>query len=531
MKQIITKKVTRSTLIGVVLLLSACVNTLELTSPYKNGNVNNLEQAAEGAKLYFGSHQELLTRSAEAPLNEDAPFVVGNIVPDWNSAVSIANNEKQYTDFTMRKDFDFYWLPNDNVEQRVKLYSRFASVEEFALDTINQYIATYIPDTEYLLSYPAVAQDYGINCAEWYEFSGTVLYTTISGHVVAVAHYTKGKSTKRAFLYDREKTAEENLLDFYAIMEGTVLGIGLAQQETRVVTDNEDNPIVIQEIIITAKKPFRPTLMSEEYPNTMVNPSDITPTIIIDLGGGGESTNKFTKEGEDDDEEEKPTGKEMLEDLFDTSSLSEEDKEIVGKMLEDIIKDCMGEELYKQLLAKYNKSGDTITLIYSPSTQEDSNFNFYTNFNSNNNIPDQTILNLFDSTSDVLLHEMFHAYQLISGMTGENFCSATVNYEIEAQLAKYFYGLRNKEIISLEDAHNLYNTEGHPWFHIANLSTSIQMGTTERSIVNTKQYAKEYRNAVQIYINKKGDIKYTYAIPNNIEDTIKNLTLLSINCQ
>ena len=134
----------RSALFGVVLMLSACVNTLELASPHKSSEAKRLEQAVDGAMCYFGTHQELRTRSANAEPTEEAPFVVGNLVPDWNSAVSVANEEKQYTDFAMRKDYDFYWLPNGDVEHSVKLYSRFASVEEFALDTINQYVATFL---------------------------------------------------------------------------------------------------------------------------------------------------------------------------------------------------------------------------------------------------------------------------------------------------------------------------------------------------------------------------------------------------
>ena len=517
MKQIITKKVTRSTLIGVVLLLSACVNTLEFTSPYKNGNMKNLEQAVEGAKLYFGSHQELLTRSAETPLNEDAPFVVGNIVPDWNSAVSVANNEKQYTDFTMRKDFDFYWLPNGNVEQRVKLYSRFASVEEFALDTINQYIATYIPDTEYLLSYPAVAQDYGINCAEWYEFSGTVLYTTISGHVVAVAHYTKGKSTKRAFLYDREKTAEENLLDFYAIMEGTVLGIGLAQQETRVVTDNEDNPIVIQEIIITAKKPFRPTLMSEEYPNTMVNPSDITPTIIIDLGGGGESTNNFTNDGGENDEEDKTTGEKTAKELFENyDSLSPSAKQELNEAMEQIINDCMGKVLTRALI------DGKIILQYNTTYPEEFDIPENTK-NVSAYVYDQNMLVYQGEGVDVLLHELFHCYQYLTAGSERTFDAAKANYEIEAQVARINYYKREnnpqgndwKEQFSMGE-------DGSPYFIL--LSSGVDnKGLLKNGTTETYQELYEY---VATFLENKSGFNYDKSL---IMD-YSNINALSNNC-
>lgn len=518
-------KVLRVALLGVGLMLSACVNTLELAVPNGRDRSQDREQAIRNAVAYYDNHRTLITRSADAEPTEEAPFVTGDVVVDWESAVTLSNEEKRYTDFSMRKDNRFYLLLEQESEQReaVELYSRFASVEDFGLDTMNQYVATYIPDVEYLQSYYNVAHDYGINCAECYEFSGVVMYTRPSGHYVAAYRYEEGILAERSFLYNKEKTTEENIADFCSVMEGLTLGVAVEQEGTR----GDDFLVYIEHIIVVDnitgwQAPELEHLFPEEY--EIVEPS--FENLEGAGGGGGGSSEK---------EEDEPTGEELAEDLFDTSNLSEEQKKIIGEMLVQITKDCMGEKLYEQLRVLYDT--DVIIITYDPNNAENSNFGYADSyhcgdeklqFNSRDEISQQTIINLYDSTSDVLLHEMFHAYQLAIAGTGDNFSAATANYEIEAQLAKYYYTLRNKEHISVEEANKYYYTKGHPWSLIADLSAYVYFSKTSNSIFKPSKFASLYKTIVQIYLHSK--IKYTYTKPSNIEDTILNLTSLSGDC-
>ena len=421
----------RSALFGVVLLLSACVNTLELASPHKSSEAKRLEQAVDGAMCYFGTHQELRTRSANAEPTEEAPFVVGNLVPDWSSAVSVANEEKQYTDFAMRKDYDFYWLPDGDVEQRVKLYSRFASVEEFALDTINQYVATYIPDEEYLGSYRAVAQDYGINCAEWYEFSGTVLYTMISGHIVAAAHYTKGELTKSAFLYDREKTTEENIADFYAIVEGITMGIAPSQQTTRTIIPDiiwkDPNTGIIYKFMYMGDYDYFTSgydpLSSKDY--IIVEPVLHNHTSPIGMGGGGSNGSST---------EEKLTAEKFSEKIL-KNTLNPTDSAQLHSMLTEILNDCMGETLLQKIYSK----GLQIEVLFNSDTQNP-HYTFNYKIDSVGNITNtyDYSITLKSNQGYALLHELFHFYQH-QVLGTRTFLNAKSNYEVEAYLATYMY--------------------------------------------------------------------------------------------
>ena len=485
---------------GVVLVLTACVNTLELATPNGRNRSQDREQAIREAVAYFDNHRALLTRSAEAEPTEEAPFVVGDIVVDWESAVAVSNDEKRYTDFTMRKENRFYLLLGQEGEQweAVELYSRFASVEDFGLDTMNQYVATYIPDVEYLQSYYAVAQDYGINCAEWYEFSGVVLYTMLSGHHIAAYRYEGGELAKRAFLYDREQTDEENIADFCSVMEGLTLGVASQQDDTRVVVDNEDKPVEIEEIIIydkTFPPIFKPQIIGEEDDdNQIVEPTIIGITLPL-IGGGGSSST-------DEDEKDEPTGEEMLEDLFDTKNLSDEEKKIVGEMLEEIYDDCMGRELIVSLVSKNNK----ISLNFS--------YNDRAGFNPTKGIQ------LNNDHSEALLHELFHAYQC-SQVTATAFYASAANYEVEAYLATCMYmdrclnievyrrqkRFKNRiigtQVITLQSmifdntSFLEFNSEKEDYFHRLFISTSISYGSTNNCTVDVKQPMEDHLKNLQ----------------------------------
>ena len=506
----------------VAVMLSACVNTLELAVPKSSERAGvTHEGAVANAKAYFDTHFGFNTRSNDQTPTPDAPYVVGNLVPDWESGVTVASERKSYTDFAMQKDYRYFLLPDEELAeqtQAVELYSRFVSVEDVVDGTMSQYVATYIPDEAYLKSYGALAQDYGINCAEWYDFSGVVLYTLPHGHHVAAYRYEEGELLAGSFLYDTAQTTEQNIADFVSVMEGMRVSIEEQQEGTR---SDVLYGGTIEEIVIVYDTGFPIIIIDTtdtwENGNRLIEPFD---NFHIVLGGGGGTTT--TEEEEEEDFE-----KELVEDLFDTSNLTDEQVEEVGKMLMEIIQDCMGEELYRQLKTMYKKSGDILTIIYDPNNTEDSMIAYGDSFNSSDEFAQTLTINLFDTTSDVLLHELFHAYQIFCANTGEEFGMATANYEIEAQLAKYLYGLRNGENIQLSESFELYNTEGTLWYNIANLTAY----TNGISVFNQKKYEVRYRFLVEQYLGLESDVKYTYTPPVNVSATISNLSKLSVKCQ
>ncbi len=421
----------RGALLGVVLGLTACVNSLELATPNGRNRSQDREQAIREAVAYFDNHRALLTRSAETEPSEEAPFVVGDIVVDWESAVTVSNEEKRYTDFTMRKDNRFYLLLEQEGEQMeaVEIYSRFASVEDFGLDTMNQYVATYIPDVDYLQTYRNVAHEEGINCEEWYDFSGVVMYTMLSGHYVAAYRYDGGTLTERAFLYDREQTTEENIADFCSVMEGLTLGVAVEQEGTRAIIpdiiwiDPNSNVMYVYKYIgsyshLTEYDPLSP----EDY--EVVEP-EWENREGAGGGGGGPA------EEEEDELDAKKFAKRIVK-----NSLSPSDSIQLHTMLEEIMKDCMGNTLLQEI---YDK-GTQISITFN-SSANNPQYTFTDKVDTITNEVTQTYNHSITLTSNqdfALLHELFHFYQH-QVLGSAKFKNAKANYEVEAYLATYMY--------------------------------------------------------------------------------------------
>lgn len=487
----------RGALLGVVLGLTACVNSLELATPNGRNRSQDREQAIREAVAYFDNHRALLTRAAEAEPSEEAPFVVGDIVVDWESAVTVSNEEKRYTDFTMRKDNRFYLLLEQEGEQMeaVEIYSRFASVEDFGLDTMNQYVATYIPDVDYLQTYRNVAHEEGINCAEWYEFSGVVMYTMLSGHYVAAYRYDGGTLTERAFLYDREQTSEENIADFCSVMEGVTLGVAVEQEGTRAIIpdiiwiDPNSNVMYVYKYIgsyshLTEYDPLSP----EDY--EVVEP-EWENREGAGGGGGGSASTK--------DEE---ISIEKFTNRIVKNTLSPTDSAQLHTMLSEIIKDCMGKQLLSEI---YNKSIPIEIRFVEPSIYQSNS-----QYKRSSNIYNCGIFMVNDH-SEGLVHELFHFYQQLHS-DYDSFTNAMVNYEIEAHLLALMYMSHTAN----SSAHSRYDSFCNTPLgeHIASCAEFINSngtiyGSNNKEIEMSKFYFEYYFNdAAEFYKNRFSNKKY-----------------------
>ena len=136
---------------GFVAFLGGCVNTLEKALPSTSDATN--ADAVTTAIDYFNFHaRELLTRATDQEPTSEAPYLVGNLIPDWDSSVTVANEQKSYTDFEMQKDYRYYLVLERSADtlRGLQLYSRFVSVIDYELDTLSQYVATYIPTADYV---------------------------------------------------------------------------------------------------------------------------------------------------------------------------------------------------------------------------------------------------------------------------------------------------------------------------------------------------------------------------------------------
>ena len=74
-------------LLLLAVMLASCVNTLEVVTPRGGERVVSHEGAVADAKAYFDTHFGQNTRSNNQTPSHEAPYVVGNLIPDWESGV------------------------------------------------------------------------------------------------------------------------------------------------------------------------------------------------------------------------------------------------------------------------------------------------------------------------------------------------------------------------------------------------------------------------------------------------------------
>ncbi|MFV0538509.1 MAG: hypothetical protein ACK5M3_14245 [Dysgonomonas sp.] len=207
--------------------------------------------------------------------------------------------------------------------------------------------------------------------------------------------------------------------------------------------------------------------------------------------------------------------------IFRNSNMTNENWELLEKMLDKIMKDCMGEALYNGLANSLN--GKTLTIQFIPSGTGS-----YFSYNSY----DGSTVGISLSTSmesNQLYHEMMHAYQAYQE-TEYSFEHSIINLEIEAFYAQYLYTSKLPEFAgskwekryeniplmkSIKDLEEFVDNKG-------NLISGKLVNSLDRYILTGPVAEFQKHNA------------YQYAAYNNSRrglDNFKNMRILTQNCQ
>ncbi|MEY8684667.1 hypothetical protein AB9N12_00510 [Bacteroides sp. AN502(2024)] len=203
-------------------------------------------------------------------------------------------------------------------------------------------------------------------------------------------------------------------------------------------------------------------------------------------GGGGNQGNEGSQ----------PIVASKAKKLFQNTDMSEADWKKLEKLIDKIIKECMGENLYKELSTLLN--GNPIF------------FQFTSAYEATYNAQEHTIKFNKDMNSNELFHEIMHAYQRQKDKSLEDFSNATINHEIEAHYAQYLYlkkdtaeynisnwklGVkgRNKRILHITHLEDYIDNKGNllPETFIDLLDTHI-----EYNLIPTFKTDKNYKNYI-----------------------------------
>lgn len=493
--------------IGVFFVVS-CSNQIEPNIVEKKHS-----QFTESAIDYFEKHQHIYTRSRSQIPTEKTPYILGEFAPDWNTETSIANDAKIYSDFELTKESRFVLFPGYDVDvASVELHSQFVSIIDYKNDTINQYVATYIPSPEYISTYVEELENGLFNCEHLSDFSGVILHTTPTGYHISATRYANGIRTAHAFLYNKEQDREENIRDFLNIMDDISVGI-----ITKNIGNTRSDDVVyggeieLIEIVYHKLEFTSIELLEDVYDED----NYIVDTLIDNFGIGGGASSEEEKEKD----EKFLNAKEFTNKIL-KNNLSTSDSLTLHIMLEEILSDCMGRNL--------------LTKIYDNNIQIDITFDTNSGNNSrycyNSNIKNSSIV-MSNSHSEGLLHELYHFYQHFT--YGYNiFQQANVNFEVEAHLASVIY----MSLPTNTDAHSRFDkyidtTLGSHLYDCSLWFDKQYIGNdSELSLDNLSLYMfnDSFQDTAWYYQDKHKNLNYD--TQRNVIESLKDLLTFYIEC-
>ena len=201
--------------------------------------------------------------------------------------------------------------------------------------------------------------------------------------------------------------------------------------------------------------------------------------------------------------------------IFRNSNMIDANWRVLENMLEKIIMDCMGQNLYNGLKQKLN--GNTLTIQFQ--NDKGSSFNYQTG---------AIKLSSINMESNHLFHEMFHAYQAYQETT-ETYRNSVINLEIEAHYAQYLYLKELKEYPNSkwEKGYNV----NQRLIGIANLEDYID-GHGRLLSDMPDDYFDLYLSMVlkEVFVRDKNYSNYSYDSSRYGTSNFQNLQTITINC-
>ena len=304
------------------------------------------------------------------------------------------------------------------------------------------------PDLNFLLSYGGNLSDNKL-LDRSSRLSGIVLFYTLDGQFVNGWRY-----------HDGEITAE-------IVAKNEVNVEDLSTPTTRSWWNNDPNhSFDLCEVVITGcRPPGLPMLSLDPFCLHTIPPS----------GGGN---NGMPGSGGGNGGDSGPAGNQSIGNapnarkLFD---LNDSDAVALENMLREILRDCMGEELFDRLIGLlYGR-----TLSFQFQAGRDSHYNPNTRM--------ITIGREASSPSGALLHELFHVYQGLRHGT-HNWTANSMNREIEAWFAEYVFAVRGnfEEMMLFYRADDPFRRSIAGLYDFVTLDGRIRLGANTETILWTQ---------------------------------------------
>lgn len=132
------------------------------------------------------------------------PFVVENVLPDWEGAEQSSNKRIACVDVPAQTGSEFLIKRRraDETFYGVRAYGKLLVVKSMQTDSLSTYMRYLVPDKIYATFYDGDLSNLFANCEDRGDYCGLELYTTLDGAVVAAARYYEGTLLASVFICD-----------------------------------------------------------------------------------------------------------------------------------------------------------------------------------------------------------------------------------------------------------------------------------------------------------------------------------------
>lgn len=143
-----------------------------------------------------------VTRASDAV--PTGPFVVENVLPDWEGAEQSSNKRIACVDVPAQTGSEFLIKRRrtDGTFYGVRAYGKLLVVKSMQTDSLSTYMRYLVPDEIYATFYDGDLSNLFANCEDRGDYCGLELYTTLDGAVVAAARYYEGTLLASVFICD-----------------------------------------------------------------------------------------------------------------------------------------------------------------------------------------------------------------------------------------------------------------------------------------------------------------------------------------
>lgn len=143
-----------------------------------------------------------VTRASDAV--PTGPFVVENVLPDWEGAEQSSNKRIACVDVPAQTGSEFLIKRRraDETFYGMRAYGKLLVVKSMQTDSLSTYMRYLVPDEIYATFYDGDLSNLFANCEDRGDYCGLELYTTLDGAVVAAARYYEGTLLASVFICD-----------------------------------------------------------------------------------------------------------------------------------------------------------------------------------------------------------------------------------------------------------------------------------------------------------------------------------------